>query len=165
MKQAIRFPYIKKIIKMKNFSPRFKYTFTFISVFTIIITSVMDLNDSHMTNPLWTPHARFHWACQYFATIVMSVLSLYCLYGKYKDKGSVFSKLFIGLSPLCFWGMFIPALLMPGTSTAPDGITLPPDFPEIFTIIHPNFIIACIISVISIALTLKEPKRKIESIS
>ncbi|MGO3107420.1 MAG: hypothetical protein ACTJHT_10180 [Sphingobacterium sp.] len=147
---------------MKDFSKRFQYTFTVISIFTIIITSVMDLNETHMTNQLWTPHARFHWACQYFASIVVSVVSLYCLYGKYKDKGSVFSKLFIGLSPLYFWGMFIPALLMPDTSTAPDGIILPPNFPKIFTIIHPNFIIACILSVISIIITSKELNRHIK---
>lgn len=147
---------------MKYFSKRFQYTFTVISIFTIIITSVMDLNDTHMTNPLWTPHARFHWACQYFATIVVSLVSLYCLYGKYKDKGSVFSKLFIGFSPLYFWGMFIPALFMPDTNTAPDGIILPPNFPKIFTILHPNFIVACIISVISIFLTSKELNRHIK---
>lgn len=143
---------------MTYFSKKFQYTFTVISIFTIIITSVMDLNDTHMTNPLWAPHARFHWACQYFATIAMSMLSLYCLYGKYRDKGSAFSKLFIGLSPLYFWGMFIPALLMPGTGTAPDGIILSPNFPEIFTIIHPNFIIACIITVSSVIITSKELK-------
>ncbi len=62
---------------MTYFSKKFQYTFTVISIFTIIITSVMDLNDTHMTNPLWAPHARFHWACQYFATIAMSMLSLY----------------------------------------------------------------------------------------
>ncbi|GIM56895.1 hypothetical protein CAPN006_12880 [Capnocytophaga canimorsus] len=143
---------------MNYFSKKFQYTFTAISIFTIIITSVMDLNDTHMTNPLWVPHARFHWACQYFATILMSVLALYCLFGKYKDKGSVFSVVFIGLSPLFFWGMFIPALLMPGTSTAPDGIVLPTNFPKIFTIIHPNFIIACVISVVSVVITFKELK-------
>lgn len=144
---------------MKCFSKRFQYTFTVISTFTIIITSVMDLNDTHMTNPLWTPHARFHWACQYFATIVVCVVSLYCLWANYKDKASRFSMLFIGLSPLYFWGMFLPALLMPGTSTAPDGIILPENFPKIFTVIHPNFIIACIISVISVVVTFQELKK------
>lgn len=145
---------------MSFFSKRFQYTFTLISIFTIVITSVMDLNNSHMTNPLWAPHARFHWACQYFATLGVSVLALVCLWTVYPDKGSKFSKLFIGLSPLYFWGMFIPALLMPGTSTAPDGMMLPENFPEFFSVIHPNFIIACLITIISAVLTFGELKRK-----
>jgi len=51
------------------------------------------------------------------------------------------SVLLIGGSPLLFWGMFIPALLMPGTSTAPDGISIPGNFPAFFTTYHPNFLI------------------------
>lgn len=144
---------------MQKFSQTFQYTFTIISVFTIIITSVMDLNASHMTNPLWPPHARFHWAAQYFATLSISVAALYCLWGNYRDKGSCFSLMFIGLSPLLFWGMFIPALLMPGTSTAPDGIVVSSNFPEIFKRVHPNFIISCVISFVAIVLTFKEIKR------
>jgi len=145
---------------MSYFTKRFSYTFTAISVFTILITSIMDLNSTHMTNPLWTPHARFHWACLYFATIAMSLIALYCIYGTYKDKGTRLSKLCIGLSPIFFWGMFIPAALMPGASTAPDGISIPSNFPELFTIVHPNFIIGCLISVISVFVMLKELKIK-----
>ncbi len=144
---------------MKNFTTRFKITFTIIPLFTIIITSVMDLNNSHMTNPLWPPHAKFHWAAQYFATISISFISLCCLYSKYEEKGSRFSKLFIGLSPLYFWGMFIPAILMPGTSTAPDGIIIPSNFPKLLTIVHPNFILAGVITITSIIFTLKELKK------
>lgn len=152
--------YFSFLLGMNHFSKTFRNVFTLVSVFTLGITSVMDLNATHMTNPLWTPHARFHWACQYFGTLAMSLVSLYCLWGKYPDKGSLISKYFIGLSPLYFWGMFIPALLMPGTSTAPDGIVLPPNFPKIFTIIHPNFIIACVISAISVFFTIREVRNK-----
>lgn len=45
---------------------------TVLSVFTIFITSVMDLNETHMTNPLWPPHARFRWAVQYFSTLTVA---------------------------------------------------------------------------------------------
>src|SRR3546814_11281905 len=87
---------------MNYFSKRFKYTFTIIAIFTMVISSVMDLNDTHMTNPLWAPHARFHWACLYFATIAMSTGALFGIYGTYPDKGTILSKLCIGLNPLFF---------------------------------------------------------------
>ncbi len=145
---------------MEAFSKNFKMTLTILSVFTIFITSVMDLNATHMTNPLWTPHARFHWAAQYFSTLAICIFILIGIWGNYKDKGSRLSILVLGLGLLSFWGMFIPALLMPGTSTAPDGIVVPDNFPKIFTKIHPNFIISCVISLVAIAVTLREIKRK-----
>ena len=46
---------------------------TVLSVFTMLITSVMDLNETHMTNPLWPPHARFRWAVQYFSTLLICI--------------------------------------------------------------------------------------------
>jgi hypothetical protein len=143
---------------MKKFSPPFAIAMTCISIFTMIIMSVMDLNETHMTNPLWPPHARFHWAIQYFSALLVSMLSLFAIWSNYKDKGGRLSILLIGLSPLFFWGMFFPALLMPGTGTWPDGVTPPKEFPEIFKTIHPNLIMACILSIVSALLTIREYK-------
>jgi hypothetical protein len=143
---------------MKKFSSPFAITMTCISIFTMIIMSVMDLNSTHMTNPLWPPHARFHWAVQYFSALMVFMLALVAIWSNYKDKGSRLSILFIGLSPLFFWGMFFPALLMPGTGTWPDGVIPPKGFPEIFKTIHPNLIMACILSIGSVILTIREYK-------
>ena len=131
---------------------------TCIAVFTMIIMSVMDLNDTHATNPLWPAHARFHWAVQYFSAMLVCVLALSLIWFNYKEKASRLSILFIGLSPLFFWGMFFPALLMPGTGTWPDGVVPPTGFPEIFKKIHPNLIMACVLSVVSVILTIREYK-------
>lgn len=144
---------------MEAFSKKFKIILTILSVFTIFITSVMDLNDTHMTNPLWTPHARFHWAAQYFSTLAICILVLVGVWGNYAEKGSRLSILVLGLSLLSFWGMFVPALLMPGTSTAPDGMVVSENFPKIFTKIHPNFIISVVISCICFWITIKELQR------
>lgn len=141
---------------MRRFSRAFLYGMSAIAVFTLFITTVMDVNSSHMTNPLWPAHARFHWAAQYFATLCACAVTLFLLWGRYRDKGSRLSVLVAGLSPLYFWGMFVPALLMPGTSTMPDGFTVPDGFPALFTVVHPNFLIACVISVSAVALTLRE---------
>lgn len=144
---------------MRMFSKPFLYGMSFVAVFTIFITTFMDVNSSHMTNPMWPPHARFHWAAQYFATLAACAATLFALWGRYADKGSRLSVWVAGLSPLLFWGMFIPALLMPGTSTMPDGFVVPDGFPEILTVIHPNFIISCLMSVAALVLTVREQRR------
>jgi hypothetical protein len=143
---------------MKKFSKPFAIIMSCISIFTMIIMSVMDLNETHMTNTLWPPHARFHWAVQYFSAMLVCVLVVCAIWFSYREKGSRISILFIGLSPLFFWGMFFPALLMPGTGTWPDGVVPPEGFPEIFKRIHPNLIMACILTVVSVMLTVREYK-------
>ena len=141
---------------MKHFSNSFKFTLTGISLFTIAIMSIMDLNATHMTNPLWPAHARFHWAIQYFSAVTVNVIGLVMLWRNYQDKGSNLSILYIGLNPLLFWAMFFPALAMPGTGTWPDGVTPPPGFPEIFKTIHPNLIMATIITILAPIMTIRE---------
>jgi hypothetical protein len=145
---------------MKSFSNSFKITLTVISVFTIAIMSIMDLNSTHMTNPLWPAHARFHWAIQYFSALAANATGLFMLWGKYKEKGSMLSVLFIGLNPLLFWAMFFPALLMPGAGTWPDGVTPPLGFPEIFKTFHPNLIMAVFITLLAPIVTFKELRNK-----
>jgi hypothetical protein len=147
---------------MKKLSKPFAIIMSCISIFTMIIMSVMDLNETHMTNTLWPPHARFHWAVQYLSAILICVLALCLIWIRYKEKGSRLSILFIGLSPLFFWGMFFPALLMPGTGTWPDGVIPPEGFPEILKTIHPNFIMACVITIVSVILTAREYKLRRE---
>lgn len=144
---------------MRTFSKPFLYGMSFVAIFTIFITTFMDVNSSHMTNPLWPPHARFHWAAQYFATLAACAVTLFVLWGRYADKGSRLSVWVAGLSPLLFWGMFIPALLMPGVSTMPDGFVVPDGFPKILTVIHPNFIISCLMSIAALVLTVREQRR------
>jgi hypothetical protein len=145
---------------MKKFSTPFVIVMTCIVIFTMIIMSVMDLNDTHMTNALWTAHARFHWAVQYFSAMMVCILALCLIWLPYREKGSRLSMLFIGLSPLFFWGMFFPALLMPGTGTWPDGVMPPPGFPEIFKTIHPNFIMALVLSIVSVLITIRETTKR-----
>jgi hypothetical protein len=147
---------------MKKLSKPFAVIMSCIPIFTMIIMSVMDLNETHMTNPLWPPHARFHWAVQYFSAMLVCVLALCAICFSYSEKGSRLSVLFIGLSPLFFWGMFLPALFMPGTGTWPDGVVPPKGFPEIFKTIHPNLIMACILSIVPVVLIIREFKMQKE---
>ena len=119
-----------------------KYLISFCAVVTIIIPSIMDLNDTHMTNPLWAPHARFHWSIQWYAITLLNGISLYLLWGRYADAGTRLAAVMAGLAPILFWGSFFPSLWMPGTSPWPDGI-------EPFAILPPNVYIAALITLLS----------------
>ena len=45
-----------------------------------VMPLLVDFNESHATNPLWTGHARFHLVWQVNAMILSSLLSLYLLW-------------------------------------------------------------------------------------
>lgn len=115
------------------------YLLTLIAIFTILIQSYMDLNNTHMTNPLWAPHARFHWSIQYFSSMTLNIISLYLLWGNYEGARSRLSFVFAVLGPLLFWGMFFPSLLMPDASAWQDGLSP-------FMTIPPNVILAVLIT-------------------
>lgn len=119
-----------------------KYIISFCAVVTIVIPSLMDLNSTHMTNPLWAPHARFHWSIQWFSITILNILALYLLWGKYADAGSRLAIVIGGIAPILFWGSFFPSLLMPGTSPWPDGI-------EPFAVLPYNIYIAGLITALS----------------
>ena len=119
-----------------------KYLISFCAVITIVIPSMMDLNSTHMTNPLWAPHARFHWSIQWYSITLLNGIALYLLWGKYADAGSRLAIVMAGLAPILFWGSFFPSLLMPGTSPWPDGM-------EAFAAVPPNVYIAGFLTFLS----------------
>lgn len=125
-----------------NYKKLSKIIISFAAAFTIIIPSIMDLNDTHMTNPLWPPHARFHWSIQWYSITALNGIALYLLWGKYRDKDSFLAIVMAGLAPILFWGSFFPSMLMPGTSTWPDGI-IP------FSKVAPNVFMAVFITCVS----------------
>jgi hypothetical protein len=124
------------------YSKNAKYIISLCALVTIILPSIMDLNDTHMTNPLWAPHARFHWSIQWYSITILNGIALYLLWGRYKDAGSQISIIIAGIAPILFWGSFFPSLLMPGTSPWPDGM-------EHFSVLPPNVYIAGIMTFLS----------------
>ena len=49
------------------------------------ITPLIDFNESHATNPLWTGHARFHLVWQVNAMIITAILSLIIMWSYYSS--------------------------------------------------------------------------------
>jgi len=44
------------------------------------VTIFADLNNTHATNPLWTPHARFHLVWQVFSYSGIGLIALYLIW-------------------------------------------------------------------------------------
>ncbi|MDC2965122.1 hypothetical protein OAZ13_02265 [Gammaproteobacteria bacterium] len=57
-----------------------KVLLTLISVGFGTLTPLIDFNESHATNPLWTGHARFHLVWQVNAMIITALLSITLLW-------------------------------------------------------------------------------------
>ena len=57
-----------------------KVLLTLISVGFGTLTPLIDFNESHATNPLWTGHARFHLVWQVNAMIITALLSIALLW-------------------------------------------------------------------------------------
>lgn len=90
---------------------RLLLSFAIISVAMAPLTA--DLNETHIFNDAWPPHARFHTAVLLFTSAGLSVIGLWLLWRKTSEfRTHVFLAMLI---PVLSWGSFFLALLIPGT--------------------------------------------------
>jgi hypothetical protein len=72
-----------------------------------------DLNETHIFNHEWPPHARFHTAVLMFLSIGLSLIGLWLLWRRTSEfRTHVFVAMLI---PVLSWGSFFLALLLPET--------------------------------------------------
>lgn len=86
----------------------------FCNIATIVIVAVADaLNKTHLFNPNWPGHARFHIGMQFTTLLLITGASLFVLLRKRVNSRG---ELAVGaLAPVTFWpGLFV-AYLIPGT--------------------------------------------------
>lgn len=53
-----------------------------------LIPAIFDSNNTHMTNPLWVPHARFHVVWQVVSYVCVALLALYFIWGPHNDSSA-----------------------------------------------------------------------------
>ena len=110
---------------------------------------------THLFNPDWLPHARYHSACWLFSITIGAIGSLWLLWGSYKEQGSRLSLWMAAFLPGLFYASFLFALLIPGTTAWNDG-----EAP--FQPIPPQVIIATImVVVLIIALALSRTSQRL----
>ncbi|MCE7010953.1 hypothetical protein LWC34_50345 [Kibdelosporangium philippinense] len=86
-----------------------KIILTVTLVATMLGPTVIDFNESHVFNPAWPPHARFHTVELLAVGIGMALVGLWLLW-----RRSFFQV--AAAVPVVVWGAFFVPLFVPGTS-------------------------------------------------
>jgi hypothetical protein len=81
-----------------------------------------DWNDTHVFNPHWTGHARFHAVVGTCAAVSWALVGLWSLWRTTPDRRA--ADTIAALGPILYWGFFFVALATPGTAFEDPGHTL-----------------------------------------
>jgi hypothetical protein len=100
-------------------------------------------NTTHVFNPRWHPHARFHAVQLGLFFIALSGIGLWLIWGSAIALPT--AAWLAAAVPVVFWGGEFAALLVPGTDPSPDPAN-PNTFPLLGARVHGNlFFSACMI--------------------
>jgi hypothetical protein len=92
---------------------------TVANVITAVAPVAADWNESHIFNPRWPSHARFHGVVALTMTSTLAGLNLWSLWSPSTDRRT--SRLFAAAVPVGYWAPFFLAPLVRGT-----GVDDPP---------------------------------------
>lgn len=102
-----------------------KLLISLIALFTAVSPYLADWNETHIYNPLWLAHAKFHNAQTMVLGALLGLLALFCLWlrretsDKQKlNEGAVLAAL--------YWLAQLPAAFFPGIALSdPGGVKMP----------------------------------------
>src|SRR5437763_16320670 len=96
------------------------------AVGTILGTGRADLDDTHVVNPAWPPHAPFHGAAGWGTIVGSQLLALWLLWQPSQDvrEHDLATKI-AALLPTIAWVPFFFALVVPGTAVEDQPGQLP----------------------------------------
>ena len=84
---------------------------------------IADFGSTHVFNPSWNPHSRFHAAVGVFVSAGLMVLSLVCAWRRSGDAR--FNLQMAAWLAALFMGSFIPAGFLPGSGYDEPGLPRP----------------------------------------
>jgi hypothetical protein len=110
-------------------------------VSTAVVSVAVDWNVTHLFNPEWHPHAKFHDAVMLWLLCGMSIMALWLLWRRSPEPDIGYTVAM--LVPVIFWSaFFFVTLVIPGTSLQADLKEAPPIVAGIP--IYPNVVIATV---------------------
>ena len=114
----------------------------------VIAFAAFQWNTTHVFNPKWHPHARFHAVQLGLFFITLSGIALWLIWGS--GIGLPAATLLAAAVPFVFWGGEFAALLVPGTDPSPDP-GKPNTFPLLGVPVHGNLFFSAWMMVLSLA--------------
>jgi hypothetical protein len=118
-----------------------KLIISFLSIFTIAGPYLADWNETHIFNPNWMPHAKFHNAQTMVLGTFLGLITLYWLWVRKSldDKQGFKESTFI---VSLYWVSQFPAILFPGTMLV-DPIGKHVEMPIIFGVQFNQLVMNC----------------------
>jgi len=87
---------------------------TLANVITVTASVAADWNDSHVFNPRWPAHARFHGVTALATVTTLCAASTWSLWSRDADRDT--ARAFAATVPIAYWAPFFLAPLVPGTA-------------------------------------------------
>ena len=115
-------------------------------VATTLVSIIADWNSSHVFNPDWSPHAKFHDIMLLTLLVGLLPLLLWLLWRKSAEP-EVAVKVTTSIL-IVFWGSFYLNYFIPGTSPQAFPDVAPPSLWGIP--LYPNMVVAAIIIILSL---------------
>ncbi len=88
--------------------------FYFVSIYLVLGSHIADWSSTHLLNPRWPPHAKFHTGQTLAFSILLSILTVYFASSKSKDKAQSIAVVFAFSS--IYWLTQALAILYPNTA-------------------------------------------------
>ena len=91
-----------------------KSLLTLANVITATAPLAADLNETHIFNDRWPPHARFHGVTALAASTALSGAGIWSVWSGHGDQAT--GRFFAAAVPVAYWAPFFAALAVPGTA-------------------------------------------------
>jgi hypothetical protein len=94
------------------------------ALFTCLSAVIADFGDTHIENPRWPPHARFHGVLLVATMVMVGYVSIALLWRSFSWDAESERRVRCGLAAILpggIWASFFLASLVHGTSSWPDG--------------------------------------------
>ena len=97
-----------------------KLLISLVAIFTAVSPYLADWNETHIYNPLWLPHAKFHNAQTMVLGLLLGLFAIFCLWFRrdVSDKQKLNEATVLAS---LYWLAQLPAALFPGTALTDPG--------------------------------------------